>query len=83
MATEIFAKIGKPSYAFGPGGRVEVRSQGSDGKEKVELALFRLDGATVYFKAEGRTREDSLKAGIRQGKLILGTGFGMVAFSRK
>ena len=83
MAAEIAAKVGKPSYTFGPGDRVEVRSKGLDGQEKIETCTFALDGRTIHFKSEGRKREETLEAGLREGKLVLGTGFGKVAFSRK
>jgi len=83
MAAEIAAKVGKPSYTFGPGDRVEVRSKGPDGQEKIETCTFALDGRTIHFKSEGRKREETLEAGLREGKLVLGTGFGKVAFSRK
>jgi len=83
LAADLSAKMGKPSYTFGPGDRCEVRSKGTDGQEKVETCSFRLEGRTIIFKVEGRKREDSLQAGIRNGKLLLGTGFGKVAFSRK
>jgi hypothetical protein len=83
LVADLTAKVGGTSYSFGPGGRVTVRSRGADGREVEESCDYRLDGATIVFTSETRKREDRLKAGMRNGKLLLGSSFGTIALSRK
>ena len=80
---DLAAKIGTPSYTFGPGDRVVSRATGLDGKERADTGAYRLDGHTIFFKSPGSAREQHLEIGLRRGKLQMGTGFGVVVFARK
>ena len=80
---DLAGKIGSPSYTFGPGNQIVSRMTGSDGKERADTGVYRLDGHKIFFKGPGGTREQSLEVGLRKGKLQMGTGFGVVMFARK
>ncbi len=80
---QIESSAGRPSYTFGPGQTVEVRSKGADGAETLQRANYRIDGHTMFFKAEGREREEKLQVGLRDGRLLLGVGTAMSVFSRE
>lgn len=80
---DILSKTGRPAYTFGPGTNATVRSKAADGTERLEKSEYRLDGGTVYFKQEGRSREQSLGVGLRGGKLVLGMGPSIILLSRQ
>ena len=84
LKATIAAKVGSPEYTFGPGDSVVSRSRDSAGNAVVFKGVYRLDGRKIFFKNEGSKREESLSAGLRNGKLQLGMGgLGYSVFSRK
>jgi hypothetical protein len=83
LKAQIEEKTGRPSYTFGPGMSVEVRTKGPDGAETVQRAHYRIDGHTLYFKGDGRDREEKLQVGMRDGKLLLGMMNMMSVFARE
>ncbi len=82
LKAQLETSVGTPEYTFGPGATVEVRSKGPDGTDKVDRGTYRLDGHTIYFKAEGRRREEKLTAGLRDGMLLMGVGSARTVFTR-
>lgn len=83
LVADLTAKVGPVAYVFGAGGRVTVHGRGPEGREMDESCAYRLDGATIVFSSEIRQREERLKAGLRNGKLLLGSSFGTIVLSRK
>jgi hypothetical protein len=80
---DIIARIGSPTYTFGPGNTMESRVKGPDGQEMVSKGVYRLDGMTIYMKAENSRREYDMRIGIRNGTLRMGSSFGLSVFVRK
>ena len=80
---DLAPKVGSPSYTFGPGDQVVSRVTGSDGKERADTGVYRLEGHKIFFKSPGGRREQEMEIGLRKGKLQMGTGFGVVVFARK
>jgi hypothetical protein len=83
MKADIVARVGSPSYTFGPGNTMESRVKGADGQERTDKGVYRLDSRSIFFKAEGSKREYDLQIGLRDGRLRLGKGFGLSVFVRK
>ncbi len=80
---DLAGKIGVSSYTFGPGDQIVSRAAGPDGKERADTGVYRLDGYKIFFKSPGGKREQQMEIGLRRGRLQMGTGFGVVVFTRK
>lgn len=72
MQADMIARAGNPWYVFGPGNQIESHSKGTSGGEVIFHGTYRIEGHKMFFKAESQKREESLQAGIRDGKLLLG-----------
>jgi hypothetical protein len=72
LKADMIARAGNPWYVFGPGNQIESHSKGTSGGEVIFRGTFRIEGHKMFFKAENQKREESLQAGIRDGKLLLG-----------
>jgi hypothetical protein len=83
LKADMLAQVGSPSYTFGPGNTVESRAKGADGQEAVSKGVYRLDGMTMFIKAEGLKREEDIQVGLRDGTLRMGRSFGLSVFVRK
>ena len=63
--------MGEASYTFGPGDKIISNIVQQD-KKRTDEGTYRLDGSKIFFKANGRQREESMDAGMKDGKLRLG-----------
>lgn len=71
MAETLRKTLPKSSYVFGPGDRIEAITEQA-GANRHEKGTYRVEGTNIIMKADGRSREYELKAGMKDGTLRIG-----------
>jgi hypothetical protein len=74
LKADTLEKSGNPSYTFGPGDAMESRVKAAGGTERIDKGFFRIEGDKIYMRAADSKREHEMQIGIRQGRLVMGTG---------
>lgn len=72
----------KTTFTFGPGGTIVTTMEDASGGVREEKGTYRLEGHTLFVKAEGRRREQQMEIGIKDENLQLGK-FGMFSVYRR
>lgn len=72
MRESLLQTMPEATYVFGPGDKMESIVKRGDGTIQNSKGTYRIDGDTLFLKAEGRRREYDIKAGIKDGTLRLG-----------